>query len=113
MRVICSGRKTSRTTQLIEMCAEAEARGEVSYIVCHSQQAASHIFQRAQEMGLIIGFPITFEEFRGANYAYNNIKNFYMDNADYFLQSLTPVKISAVVFEKREDEDADIRSRLS
>jgi hypothetical protein len=102
MRVILSGRKTSRTTTLIELCAEAEVRGEVSYIVCHSREAAQKIFQKAEELSKNIGFPITYDEFIDNKYSHRNIKNFFIDNADHLLQSLTPVRIDTVVLE-RED----------
>lgn len=106
MRVICSGRKTSRTTQLIEMCAEAESLGEISYIVCHNHQTAYHIAERAREMGLSIRFPLSFEEFKKGLYNEQIIKNFYIDNADYLLQNMTQVPIRAVVFEKEPDESS-------
>jgi hypothetical protein len=113
MRVILSGRKTSRTTQLIELCAETERNGKISYIVCHSHEAAYAIKQKAMEMNLDIRFPITFAEFMSGLYAGQRIKNFFFDNADMFLQSLTPVHIAAVVFEKeKENEDASLPDYL-
>jgi hypothetical protein len=84
------------------MCAEAEARGEVSYIVCHSQEEAYRIHQKAQELGLFIGFPLTYAEFLNFEYAASTIKNFFIDNADKLLQYQTPVHIEAIVVEKTE-----------
>lgn len=103
MQVILSGRKTSRTTRLIEMCAEAEKKGEISYIVCHSHEAAYAIKQKAEELNLFIGFPLTFGEFLDHQYHGKVIKNFYIDNADMLLQSLTAVHIEAVVLEKEKE----------
>lgn len=102
MRVICSGRKTSRTTQLIEMCAEAEKRGEASYIVCHSHEEAYRIAQKAKELNLFIGFPLIYDEFLSREYYGNGIKNFFIDNADKLLQTLTPVHIGAIVVERND-----------
>lgn len=104
MRVIYSRRKTSRTTQLIELCAEAEARGEASYIICRDSTEAQRIFKKAHEMDLYIGFPITYDEFLHRKYAGNNIKHFFIDNADWLLQHLTPVHIAAIVILKDDDE---------
>lgn len=104
VRVICSGRKTSRTTTLIQLAAEAEARREPSYIVCHSQREASRIFQKAGEMGLTIGFPITYAEFLREQYVRRNIKNFFIDNAEMLLQYMTPVNIAAVTILRTDDE---------
>lgn len=85
------------------MCAEAEAREEVSYIVCIDQQEAYRISQRAQEMGLSIGFPITFDEFRKGEYYSRNIRNFFIDNADYLLRSLSDVPIRAITMEATDE----------
>lgn len=100
MRVIIRPRGTGRTEELIRVCAEAEAKGEVSYIVCSSQEEAHRIFQRSQELKLTIGFPVTSYEFFNHKYHAPHIKNFFIDNADYLLQSLTPVHISVVTMEE-------------
>lgn len=105
MRVIYSGRRTSRTTQLIEACARAEANGEVSYIVCGNHDQAYAIHQKAKEMGKWIGFPLTYDEFLSRRYAGQNIKNFFIDNADHLLQQLSYVSIRVVTMEKRENDD--------
>jgi hypothetical protein len=94
--VIARGRKRSKTTQLIELCAEAEAKGEISYIICHNHQEAYRIAQKALEMNLIISFPITYFEFTKHQYEGRTIKNFFFDNVDMFLQSLTTVHIAAM-----------------
>lgn len=100
MRVIASGRKTSRTTRLIEMAAEFERKGEVSYIVCGTHDQAYRIAQKAKELDFSISFPITYEEFRNLSVSSGrNIKHLLIDNADHFLQSLTPVHIAAIVVE--------------
>jgi hypothetical protein len=82
------------------MCAAAEKLGEVSYIVCLDQPEARRIFERAHELDLVIGFPITLNEFLKHEYYARTIKNFYIDNADHLLRSLTPVTIQAIVMEE-------------
>lgn len=103
MKVILRHRKTGRTQDLILMCSKAEKRGEISYIVCASQEEARRIFEEAEALESPIAFPITYYEFRAQQYAGRNIQNFFIDNADHFLQSLTTVPIRAVTMEQTED----------
>lgn len=105
MKVILRPRQTGRTQELIRMCSEAEKRGEVSYLVCSSQEEASRIYQEAEKLKLAIAFPITYYEFIKGQYAGRNIENFYFDNADRFLQSLTRVHIRAVTMALDEESD--------
>lgn len=100
MEVITGGRRTGRTQKLIRLAAEAEARGEVSYIVCHSHQEATRIFRLADELGLKIGFPLSYEEFLTRKYSGMNIANLYIDNVEYLLQLLSHVQIAAVTILK-------------
>jgi hypothetical protein len=104
MKIIMAGRKTGKTSLLINLAAEAEAKGEVCYIVCRSHEQAYRIAQRAKEQGLNIGFPITFDEFIGNRYARNNIEKFFIDNADHLLQALTNVEIAAITVEREPDD---------
>jgi len=102
MKKILRSRQSGRTDELIQICAEAEARGEVSYIVCMDQQEARRIFQRSLDMELNIGFPVTFDEFLNNQYAARNIRHFYIDNADYLLRSLTTVDIQVITMEQED-----------
>lgn len=105
MIVIHSGRKTSRTTRLIEMSAADEAEGKVNYIVVSNHNRAYKVKQKADELGLSIGFPLTFEEFVRRAYEGKHIHHFYIDDADQFLNFFSwPVPIKAVVFEKTDEE---------
>ncbi len=99
MKVIAGGRGTGRTQALITLAAEAEARGEVGYIVVHSRQEATAVFHFAKQQGLTIGFPITYDEFLSSAYAGRNVKRFWIDNAEMLLQSMTPVLIAAITVE--------------
>lgn len=103
MRVIAQGRKTSRTTSLIERADELESKGEPCYIVCHSEEEARRVFMKAQEMKKRIAFPITFKEFMHGQYYGKHITHFLIDNADYLLQSLTAVNIDTIVVHKERE----------
>jgi len=106
MKIIYGGRKTGKTTALIEMCDEATRNGELSYIVCGNVRNAQIIMQKAKEMGKDIPFPITYDEFMRHQYAGVNIKKFFFDNADRFIQCLTNVEIAVLTVNKTEEEDA-------
>lgn len=96
MRVICGSRRTGKTTKLIELCDEAEKQGEVSYIVCHSSSEARRIANMAKHLNKVIGFPITFDELQKGQLAGQNIKNLYIDNAEYLLSLLIPYSITGI-----------------
>ena len=101
--VIASGRKTSRTTRLLERCQELNSQGELTYLVCMTREEVQRVSQKATEMGYNIPFPITFGEFLGYNYSSRNIKHFLIDNADYLLQMLTAVPIEGITLHKEPD----------
>lgn len=99
MLVIASGRKTSRTSRLIEISAEAQSQGKNNYIVVRSQRQAHLISQKAKELGLNINFPISFDEFLTHRYHGPHIDHFLIDDADQLLQSISSVSIKAIVVE--------------
>lgn len=99
MKVIYGSRRSGRTTQLIEACAEAEKNGEACCIVCHSHQEARRIMQRAEEMGLEIPYPISFDALplKGTNH----YMKLYIDNAEFLLQQMLGMPIEAVTIEDK------------
>lgn len=100
MLVIASGRKTSRTTRLIELCAEYEAKGEPTYILCGTRQQAINIAQKARELKLNISFPVTYGEFMRGAMRGGRAKKILIDDADHFLQQLAgPITVAAIVVE--------------
>jgi hypothetical protein len=103
VKVILRPRRTGRTEDLVELCIEAEAYGEPSYIVCSDHREAVRISRVAEEKGYHISFPITFHEFLTHQYAHRNIKNFFIDNADILLQQLSPVQIRAVTMMEQSE----------
>lgn len=101
MKVIHQPRQSGRTSELIKMCAAAEKAGHISCIVTRDQRTCSGIFQLSQDMNLIIGFPITYDEFLRYQYAGRNIMHFFIDDADVLLQRLSPVHIAAITLEEK------------
>lgn len=76
-------RRMGKTTRLIE-----HSKDHNGYIVCMTSQEAHRIFKQAQDMGLKINFPITFDEFLAGDFCGKNISSFVIDNADYLIQRL-------------------------
>jgi hypothetical protein len=103
MNVIASGRKTSRTTRLIERAVDLHDEGKFGYIVCHSVDEVQRVWQKVRELGLLdkVSYPISHYEFVECRYVGQNIDFFLIDNADYLLQSLTPVPIDTIVVYKK------------
>ena len=80
-----------KTTKLIQKSAETG-----NYIVCYSLDEANSIQVFAQDMGLKIPLPITYDEFLNKQYYGKDINGFLIDNADMFLQSLSNVPINSI-----------------
>ena len=97
-KLIIGNRQSGRTTELIKAAAEAEAKGEVCYIVCHSHDEAYRISKVAIDLNLPIGFPLTYEEFLHRSYVGKNIDKFYIDNLAGMLGYISTVKIETVVW---------------
>lgn len=95
MDLIFRSRGGGKTTELIQRC-----HNNGGYIICQNISMAHNIHELATNMGYSIPLPLTYNEFRQNKYAGKNIKAFYIDNVELFLQSLTPVKIDSVTFNK-------------
>lgn len=105
MLVIASGRKTSRTTQLMYLCDEAENKGEHSRIVCRDKRHADSVEQKARELGLLIRPPLTHDQFyEGTFLRGSQIKNYFIDDLDYFISRFAPPNTIAAVTILREPE---------
>lgn len=91
MKVILGKQGSGKTTELIKMAAEGRY-----YIVCRNYNHARHIQQMALEMGVVILFPISYDEFLNRQYNGVHIDGFLIDDADALLQRLSPVRITAI-----------------
>ena len=95
MKIIYKPRQSGKTLEAIKISAETGSR-----IVCHSKEECNRVFCMAQEMGINIPFPISFDEFLRREYHGRHIKGFIIDNADMLLQYLTPVMVECVTLSK-------------
>lgn len=98
IKVIARGRNTGKTIELIKHSAETGA-----YIVCQSEQQASHLQRQARELGFDIPFPLTYREFLSNRYLAGGIKSFAIDNAEMLLQEISRVPITAVTINDESD----------
>jgi hypothetical protein len=72
--------------------------------VCHSHAEAYRINKQAEEMGLSIGFPLTYDEFLQERYAGQNIRHFFIDNVELLIQHMTIVNVAAITVTTNADE---------
>jgi hypothetical protein len=99
--MIIKPRYQGKTTELIQMSASL---GYCNYIICADHKRARMIDERAEELGLKIWFPITFEELRRGRFSRSNIKAFLLDDADDLLHLLTKgVPVLAATFTSEGD----------
>lgn len=91
MQFMIRGRQEGKTTEAIRLAA-----ADFLYIVCADLDRVQHVQRMAQEMGLSIPFPLTFDEFVGARFYGRGITGFVIEDAETLLQRLagvTPVRL--------------------
>ena len=91
MQIIVSGRRSGKTTKLIELCAK-----NGGYIVCMSKKHAHHIQATADAMGLEIPLPITFDDFKQSQYYIPGIQRLYIDDVEILLQYMAGCRVEAI-----------------
>lgn len=82
MEAFITGRQMGKTQKCIEWAAANDA-----FIVCHSQREADRIFHHAEQQGIKIRRPVTFEGLLGGNLVGSNQPLVY-DNVDMLLAHL-------------------------
>jgi hypothetical protein len=98
MKIIHTPRGAGKTTQLIKIASEKEYK----LIVCHSRSEVHRVWEmilkmkELKEIENLPPMPITYQEFLDRQYVGKHIDEILIDNADLFLQYLTPIKIGAI-----------------
>lgn len=96
MEKIIKASGEGKTTDLIKM-----ADNKKYYIVCPNMRQAGFIQEQAKSLACDILFPLTYSEFINKAYQPRNIDGFLIDNADLFLQYMSPeVEIKAITIGK-------------
>ena len=91
-------RGAGRTTDLIHWAAQEQVSpAPMRYLVCHSMQESSRVFRSAQDMGLQIRFPVTWEEMSRMRGMPRTVE-FAIDNLSLILPRLVPGVLAAVVW---------------
>lgn len=83
MRVIVKDRGEGKTVDLIRRSALTGF-----YMVVRNHQAAHDAHLRSLDMGLLIPFPLTYDEFLEGRYNTRGIRGVLIDDADELLRSL-------------------------
>lgn len=97
MEIICRGRKTGKTIQLIRMSAKTGTP-----IVVGSMAEKQSIKDMEKALGIIIPEPFTVSELKGGKYVPPT--SVYVDNAECLLQRLLETKIAAITISDNDDE---------
>jgi len=104
VRVILDGRRAGKTTRLIEFCA-----AEGGYIVTRDHNSACVIAKQAEELGLHIPFPLTFQEFltRTRGYHTRGISQVHIDDVEALLLRISTVPIATVTITDDGSDQTD------
>lgn len=108
MEIIAGGRRSGKTTRLIQLSAEYG-----SYIICPSYKHVDLIVRLAKDMELDIPPPMTFEEFRTRQHFGRAIRSFLIDDADKLLAYLSDMPIQAITITVEEEDDDNVKANLS
>lgn len=98
--LIIRPRQGGKTLEMIRRCYE-----EGGYIVCINHAEAYRIHQLAQEMGTPVPFPLLPDEWVRGRYYTPNVRQFWFDNLDLIIQSLSRVPVAGATW---TDDDAEI-----
>ena len=100
MKVIYRPRQAGKTLELIKI-----AEKDNLYIVCPNRSQVYHIAELAKKIGLVIPFPLTWQELIDKQYYSKTINGFLIDNLDQCIQTLSPtVEIKGVSLTNEENK---------
>jgi len=94
VKIICGGRRSGKTTQLIKYASEKGL-----YIVCGDKKRVEVIAKQAKEMGLDLRYPICLQELplRG-----RFIENVCVDDTEYLLERIIGKHIDVITIDDSE-----------
>ena len=93
--VLKTERGSGRTTDLIYWASQETALNPMRYIVCFSKRECSRIFQQANDMGLRIAFPVTWQEMSQMRGMPRPVE-FAIDSLSLILPGLVPGSVMSV-----------------
>jgi len=98
MKIFATGRRAGKTQVAIGWALEHD-----SYIVCHSKEEATRVFHLAQDQGVDIHFPITYDELL-ANQSGRGVASIVIENVDMLLNKLSGGR-PVIGFTATKDDD--------
>lgn len=100
MKVFIGSMRAGKTTQMIKQAAKTGA-----YIICMNMKEAKRVADQAEDMGLQIRFPVTFQELLDNKMRGSFVRNILIDNCDSFLHAFLPgLDIEGVSFTTEESQ---------
>lgn len=100
MTLITGKRGTGKSTWLLH-----ESARTMQYIVCSHHAVAVSLQRAAQNLGLDIPFPLTYDEFVHQKFYGKGIKGFLIDNVEFLFQYISgSVPVTAVVLGVNEKD---------
>lgn len=100
MKIICKGRASGKTTQLLYTSDTTRVP-----ILVPSKQEKLNLIDESQRLGLNIPNPISVTDIRNQKTRETHIDKCYVDNAEYVLQSLINMEIDAMTLSDEEKKE--------
>jgi hypothetical protein len=83
VKIYARPRQAGKTTELIRIAAD-----DFLYVVCPDFRQAVHVAEMAEQAGLDIPFPVTWNEFASGRFYGKGISGFLIDNLDMCVQGM-------------------------
>lgn len=94
MKLIIGGRGYGKTLEMIKMSAETGC-----HIVARSHGMALAVMDRAKSMGLVIPFPLTYDQLKNpARISGVDVRGLLVDDVDALVQGMARARVYAVTF---------------
>lgn len=107
-KMIYGDRQSGRTTELIKMCS----KDRYSLIVCPNYHMCNYVFALSKKLGYKIPYPITIFEFSSGRYYGYHIQNFYFDEVESCLTTLSRgVPVKGLVFGKHKTDIIEMEKK--
>lgn len=99
MEIIYKKRNMGKTHDLLELANNTEGH---NLIVCHGRNAVDEVWALILKNEYNLPQPITFDDFINNRYHGMSFDNFFMDNVDLCLQSMSAVGIKAITLTEED-----------
>lgn len=102
-KIIVQGRRTGKTTKVIEESAKTS-----KYILVPNRVMAKHIFKQALDMGVVIPFPVTIDEVLNKHVSHRAKETgFIIDEGLMLLETILGAHVHMITMSEREEEESE------